>query len=209
MVLNSSGSYCERLLQVSPPSEPGLSEGCVGAPLVPGAKLPIPGTEAIVRRRVVPIHRMLLQTSRYHPPARQQMARKAHGTSARPVQSPLRWGCDAKLADRICSYNRHYAEGSGSFLRTSFPATARRDAASGPIVFYDSVTGRPLFRAPIGRSFAQFEAESKVGRSPGCLLFENKLLVYRNRPCRVTGGQASGTPRSSGMTFVCYRTARL
>ena len=107
---------------------------------------------------------------------RPQMAPKAHGTSARPVPSPLRWGCDAKLADRICSFNRHYAEPSGSFLGTGFLAAARKDAAAGPITFYDSVTGRPLFRAPIGRSFADFEAESKV-RSP--------QVATLATPCRV------------------------
>lgn len=63
----------------------GLSDGCKGAPLQPGAKLPLPGSEAI-------------------------MSAKAHGTAATGVQPNLRWGCDAKLADRICCYNRHYAE---------------------------------------------------------------------------------------------------
>lgn len=63
----------------------GLSSGCVGAPLVPGQKLPIPGEEAL-------------------------MSQKGHGTTAAPVQPNLRWSCDAQLADRICSYNRHYAE---------------------------------------------------------------------------------------------------
>ena len=90
------------------------------------------------------------------------MISKAHGTSSKPVEAPLRWNCDAKLADRICSFNRHYAEPSGSFLGTEFIASARKEAASGPITFYDSVTRRPLFRAPVGRTFAEFEAESKA-----------------------------------------------
>jgi hypothetical protein len=34
------------------------------------------------------------------------MSIKAHGTSETPVQSPLRWGCDAEVADRICNFNR-------------------------------------------------------------------------------------------------------
>ena len=55
----------------------GLSDGCKGAPVAPGAKLPIVGQESI-------------------------MSPKAHGTSDKPVQSKLRWGCDPKLADRIC-----------------------------------------------------------------------------------------------------------
>jgi hypothetical protein len=38
------------------------------------------------------------------------MSPKAHGTSATPVQKDLRWGCDYDTADRICNFNRHYAE---------------------------------------------------------------------------------------------------
>jgi hypothetical protein len=33
---------------------------------------------------------------------------KKHGTSPTPVQNNLRWGCDYKIADKICNYNRHY-----------------------------------------------------------------------------------------------------
>jgi hypothetical protein len=38
------------------------------------------------------------------------MSPKAHGTSSTPVQKDLRWGCDYDTADRICNFNRHYAE---------------------------------------------------------------------------------------------------
>ena len=34
------------------------------------------------------------------------MAQKAHGTSTKPVQNKLRWGCKVDLADRICNFNR-------------------------------------------------------------------------------------------------------
>jgi hypothetical protein len=37
------------------------------------------------------------------------MKEKEHGTSHVPVQDNLRWGCESKLADRICNFNRHYA----------------------------------------------------------------------------------------------------
>eukprot|EP00440_Ansanella_granifera_P059957 gb/GFBE01064984.1/.p1 GENE.gb/GFBE01064984.1/~~gb/GFBE01064984.1/.p1 ORF type:complete len:230 (+),score=26.82 gb/GFBE01064984.1/:1-690(+) len=43
------------------------------------------------------------------------MAPKKHGTSPTPVQQNLRWGCDRKLADRICNFNRKWAEGGGYF----------------------------------------------------------------------------------------------
>jgi hypothetical protein len=38
------------------------------------------------------------------------MSPKAHGTSEKPVQKNLRWNCDYQTADRICNFNRHYAE---------------------------------------------------------------------------------------------------
>jgi len=48
------------------------------------------------------------------------MKPKSHGTSETPVQSNLRWGCDFETADRICNFNRHYAEHSGYFEETEF-----------------------------------------------------------------------------------------
>ena len=41
------------------------------------------------------------------------MSKKAHGTTAEAVQKNLRWNCDRDTADRICSFNRHYAECAG------------------------------------------------------------------------------------------------
>lgn len=44
------------------------------------------------------------------------MSQKAHGTSSKPVQKELRWNCDYDTADRICNFNRHYAEYAGNNL---------------------------------------------------------------------------------------------
>ncbi|CAJ1969612.1 unnamed protein product [Cylindrotheca closterium] len=88
------------------------------------------------------------------------MAPKAHGTSAIPVQEKLRWGCDVKKADEICNFNRHYAEHSGYFEKTTFKKEARE--ASGPIKFYDSNTGKHLFTAPVGRTMNEFLIESSA-----------------------------------------------
>ena len=43
------------------------------------------------------------------------MSPKAHGTSKVPVQTDLRWKCDVNVADRICNFNRHFAEYAGYF----------------------------------------------------------------------------------------------
>jgi len=87
------------------------------------------------------------------------MSPKAHGTSSAPVQKNLRWGCDNELADRICSFNRRYAEHSGYYEASANFLTQAKNA-DGPITYYDSVTGKPLFVAPIGRTMAEFLAES-------------------------------------------------
>lgn len=89
------------------------------------------------------------------------MSQKEHGTSHTPVQNNLRWNCDVDLADRICNFNRHYAEHSGYFLSTSFQAEASETPAGKTITFYDSNTGKPLFEAPIGRTMEDFLEESR------------------------------------------------
>jgi len=87
------------------------------------------------------------------------MSRKAHGTSNTPVQHNLRWGCDSKMADRICNFNRHYAEPSGYFKSTSFLTEAKNGVDT--VKFYDSNTGKALFEAPKGRTWEEFVKESR------------------------------------------------
>jgi len=87
------------------------------------------------------------------------MSKKAHGTSNTPVQSNLRYGCDGKLADRICNFNRRFAEHAGYWESTSFLKETKD--VDGEIPFYDSNSGKLLFTAPRGRSYGQFIRESK------------------------------------------------
>mmetsp|Transcript_8518 Transcript_8518/g.16297 ORF Transcript_8518/g.16297 Transcript_8518/m.16297 type:complete len:215 (-) Transcript_8518:170-814(-) len=90
------------------------------------------------------------------------MSPKAHGTSEKPVQKSLRWNCDFETADRICNYNRHYAEFAGYWTQTDFLKYVKENWKEGdePIKFYDSVTGKLLFQAPVGRSMDAFLKES-------------------------------------------------
>ena len=74
------------------------------------------------------------------------MAPKAHGTCPAPVQKDLRWGCDWDTADRICCFNRHYAEHSGYWV--GIDAFKEEMEKGQEITFFDSVTGKPLFVAP-------------------------------------------------------------
>ena len=55
------------------------------------------------------------------------MNEKQHGTCSKPVMSVLRWGCDVSTADRICCFNRHYAEYSGYWETTQFLQEVSRD----------------------------------------------------------------------------------
>jgi hypothetical protein len=76
------------------------------------------------------------------------------------VQEQLLWNVDRAKADEICCFNRHYAEHSGYFATRSVTWVADVKADSSARVYYDSVHGRPIFKAPVGRSLAQFLEES-------------------------------------------------
>ena len=86
------------------------------------------------------------------------MSPKAHGTSETPVQDDLRWNCPFDLADRICNYNRHYAENSGFFRSSS--TFLQEETGQDELTFYDSNTGKSLFRGPKNRSWEEFLLES-------------------------------------------------
>lgn len=90
------------------------------------------------------------------------MSQKAHGTSTTPVQSNLRWNVDVKNADKICNFNRHYAEHSGYFMTVPFLNSEEAEMAKKgqEITFYDSNTGKPLFYAPRNRTWDEFILES-------------------------------------------------
>ena len=85
------------------------------------------------------------------------MSQKAHGTSDKPVQKNLRWGCDFDTSDRICNFNRHYAEFAGYWTTTNYLKEVSRDE---PTEYYDSVTGNLLFTAPVGRTMDEYLQES-------------------------------------------------
>lgn len=125
------------------------------------------------------------------------MNQKAHGTSEKPVQKELRWNCDYNTADRICNFNRHYAEYAGYWQTTDFLNYVKEEYQPGgePLEFYDSVTGNLLFRAPVGRSMDAFLKESA---SHGWPSFRDEEVVWdyvrclRNGECVSTTGTHLG-----------------
>ncbi|KAL1500404.1 hypothetical protein AB1Y20_013061 [Prymnesium parvum] len=116
------------------------------------------------------------------------MRPRAHGTSDTPVQPTLRWGCDVKQADKICNFNRHYAERARYFMSTSFMRDLHRAEREGEktLTFFDSNTGQPLFSAPRFRSYEKFWAESKAHGWPSFRDEEvnwDRVRLLANREC--------------------------
>lgn len=103
------------------------------------------------------------------------MRPKRHGTCSKAPAETLRWGVDYATTDNICCFNRHYAEGSGSYSSNNlFMAEAKR---GGEITYYDSVTRKPLFIAPRGRSLEAFLDESSHHGWPS---FRDEEVVWDN-----------------------------
>jgi peptide methionine sulfoxide reductase MsrB len=110
------------------------------------------------------------------------MAGKGHGTYSEPVQKNLRFGCDFKTADRICNFNRHFAEHSGYFVggarKAKFlTAVQEAKAQAKSITFYDSNTGKPLFTAPVNRTWDEWLNESKAHGWPS---FRDQEVNWEN-----------------------------
>jgi len=77
------------------------------------------------------------------------------------ISEPLMYGVDVEAATEICCFNRHYAEPRGYASEMNFyQDLAADDDAPSELNFYDSVDGKLLFTAPVGRSFEEWEEES-------------------------------------------------
>jgi peptide methionine sulfoxide reductase MsrB len=83
-------------------------------------------------------------------------------------------------------------EMGGYFQGTSFEDDVRQQVASsgGPVTFYDSVTGKPLFKAPVNRSVDEFIAESKVHGWPS---FRDDEVVWENVRVLKSSGETVST----------------
>ena len=123
------------------------------------------------------------------------MNKKSYGTGGAPVQEKLRWGCDVKTADRICNFNRAWAEYAGYFTTTRYFTEIDRTKET---TYYDSVTGKPLFIAPRGRTFEDFESESRIHGWPS---FRDEEVVWENVRCLANGEAVSLAGTHLGSLF--------
>lgn len=113
------------------------------------------------------------------------MSEKGHGSTARGIQKKLRFGVDRAKADYICCRNRHDAEKYCYFTETTWLREIKPIVIKGePVRYYDSVTGKLLFRAPIGRKFTEFLKESE---SHGWPSFRDREVNWEN--VRVIAGE--------------------
>lgn len=80
-----------------------------------------------------------------------------------------------------------YFEGSSTFEKDVRNIVA---SSGGPVTFYDSVSGKPLFKAPINRSVDEFITESKVHGWPS---FRDDEVVWDNVRVLKSSGETVST----------------
>jgi peptide methionine sulfoxide reductase MsrB/peptide methionine sulfoxide reductase MsrA len=97
-----------------------------------------------------------------------------YGSCVAEAQQNLRWGADRTLANSIGCNNRYGAEPGGYFQGTTFVQDQQGEPTT---IFYDSVTGKPLFQAPINRTWAEFLAESEHHGWPS---FRDEEVFWEN-----------------------------
>jgi hypothetical protein len=98
--------------------------------------------------------------------------------------------------------NRHYAEYAGYWQTTDFLKYVKenyKEGESEPIKFYDSVTGKLLFQAPIGRSMNDFLKESQKHGWPS---FRDEECVWDDVRCLKNGECVSTTGTHLGHNLV-------
>jgi len=145
-------------------------------------------------------------------------APRAHGTSQHTVQSPLRFGIDGAdhiaVADRVCCFNANGvdAEPARFFAGTHLERELREAESAGalPLLFRDSVTGKAVFKAPVGRSVDAFLAESARHGWPSFrdpeVVWENVRVLRRSGECVSVDGTHLGANIPSGA--LCGRRNR-
>ena len=117
------------------------------------------------------------------------MSKKAHGTCSQPAMKNLMYGCDHGTADRICCFNRHYAEYAGyAFGGTRTWIKEITENGGVEVTYYDSSTGKPLFVAPRGRTVEELIKESQVHGWPS---FRDEEVVWDNVRCLKSGEMVS------------------
>ena len=97
------------------------------------------------------------------------------------------YGGDRALEDRMSNRRWHCVERAGAGWCTKWDAEVKD---KGEVTYYDSVTGAPLFIAPRGRTWAEFEKESRAHGWPS---FRDAEMGQENVRCLRDGECVSTT----------------
>jgi len=131
------------------------------------------------------------------PPQQTAQDAATRGFCQAPVQKQLRFDVapDWEMANTICCHNTKYAEPSGYFDTNRVRLFSRFKVEEKSHTFYDSVCGIPLFTAPVGRSMAEWQAESTAHGWPSfrpAEIVEQNVVQYPNGEVRSKCGTHLG-----------------
>ena len=104
------------------------------------------------------------------------MKERDNGTCPNTPQTDLRWGADYDKANTIACFNRRYAESKGYWEGDTVTFKADNENEES-FTYYDSITGKPLYVGPVGRTMAEFIAESEEFGWPS---FRDEETVWDN-----------------------------
>lgn len=102
------------------------------------------------------------------------MEEKNYGTCSNHLQKSLRWGGDIQLSDKICCFNRDYAEPNGYWKSTKLIEELEKNKK---ITFYDTITNKPLFQISNYRDVKDFKEESEKHGWPS---FRDGEVIWEN-----------------------------
>lgn len=134
--------------------------------------------------------------NRFQPAASAQDV-ATRGFCQAPVKKALRFDVspDWEMANTICCHNTKYAEPSGYFNTDRVRLFSRFKVEEKSHTFYDSVCGVPLFTAPVGRSLAEWQAESTAHGWPSfrpAEIVDQNVVQYANGEVRSVCGTHLG-----------------
>ena len=101
-----------------------------------------------------------------------------HGSCMNPPMQVLRFGVDYETVDKMCCFNRKFAEQPGyAFITPRTWLEALASVGDTRVIYFDSVSGKPIFCAPIGRTQGELLKESKRHGWPS---FRDAEVIWEN-----------------------------
>ena len=105
------------------------------------------------------------------------MSEKENGSCPSLPMDNLKWNVDSSTANRISCHNRKWAEARSYAFDDDRTYLADLNSQSGAITFFDSVNGKAVFKAPVGRTIQELIDESEFHGWPS---FRDEEVVWDN-----------------------------